>query len=199
MSDPSDQLPDSEDEPEAWDANDARRQDDQMAPPMEPCECYCLHCQRVFMSDQMWFQKVVNSKDGFKGFWMCPTPNCSGAGFTFDIFPTDDNHPANANWEYWDDDEELDEQDEWDPDESKFKELDDELGDEDDDIEGEEWKYGLEPGQEPPEPEWAKKAREEWEEEQKQYDEPDRRPRELDWSDREERDPTSFREDDIPF
>src|SRR5690349_8666706 len=56
-----------------WDADDPRRQNDQMAPPSEPCECYCLHCGRTFMSDRIWFQRVIGSKDGFDGFWMCPT------------------------------------------------------------------------------------------------------------------------------
>src|SRR5687768_9723414 len=87
---PDDDIPfGPDDATDRWDANDPRRQHDQMAPPMEPCECYCLHCGRTFMSDGIWFQRVIGSKDGFEGFWMCPTPNCDGAGFTFDIFPTD--------------------------------------------------------------------------------------------------------------
>jgi hypothetical protein len=104
------ELPDDDSESASgWDANDPRRQHDQMAPPSEPCECYCLHCGRVFMSDQMWFQKVIGARDGFDGFWMCPTANCGGAGFTFDIYPTDPDHPANAGW-HDDDDEEYDEE-----------------------------------------------------------------------------------------
>src|SRR5579864_3374786 len=97
---------------------DERRRRDCMAPPTAPCECFCLHCRRIFMSDQMWFQRVKGARDGFEGFWMCPTPNCSGAGFTFDIFPTDANHPGNAGWHSFDDDEEgeFDEEsdEEWD-------------------------------------------------------------------------------------
>jgi hypothetical protein len=179
---------------------------DCFGPPESPCECYCLHCGRVFMSDGMWFQKVVGARDGFDGFWMCPTPNCSGAGFTFDIFPTDPNHPANAGWSYSDDpdeDEELDpvEEAEWDPEEMKYAELDEEWGEEDDDLDGEEWKHGLEPGERPPEPAWAVEARREWEAEQRKYDEPDERPRVLDWSNREDQiGPTSsIYDDDIPF
>jgi hypothetical protein len=191
---------------EHGDVSDFDPRTDPMAPPAEPCECYCLHCGRTFMSDLMWFQRVVNDRAGFPGFWMCPTPNCDGAGFCFDIFPTDPSHPANEGWS--DDDEgEYHEEDaptgEWDPEESMYKELDVELGDDDDDLEGEEWKYGLEPGERPPEPEWAQKARREWEEEQKKYDMPDERPRELDWSDREDRAPHvaggDFNDDDIPF
>ena len=182
-----------------WDANDPRRQHDQMAPPSEPCECYCLHCGRVFMSDQMWFQRIIGARDGFDGFWMCPTPNCDGAGFTFDIFPTDPLHPANDGWSYDDDDEEFDEEeefefedvapDEWDPDEGFNDDLDD--------LEGEEWKFGLQPGEDLPEEQWSQ-GRREWEEEQRKYDEPDTRPRELDWSDRPN-EPGNITDDDIPF
>ena len=191
---------------------------DPMAPPEEPCECFCLHCRRTFMSDRMWFQRVKNPKDSFKGFWMCPTANCSGAGFTFDIFPTDPNHPANEGWhsfdddeegaEEWEDDEEpewLDEgeppPDEWDPNEPAFKALDEELPD--DDLEGEEWKYGLAPGEtpqvEPPPPGVEPRN---WMEEEALYDAPDQRPREIELPERpprEEEDSSSFNEDDIPF
>src|SRR3954471_15810469 len=72
---------------ERWDAHDARRQHDCFAPPSEPCECECLHCGRRFMSDQIWYQRVKGDETDQRGFWMCPTSNCSGAGFTFDIFP----------------------------------------------------------------------------------------------------------------
>jgi hypothetical protein len=183
---------------------------DMMSPPREPCECYCLHCQRTFMSDGIWFQKVINARNGFTGFWMCPTPNCDGAGFTFDIFPTDPTHPANAGWCYDDgeDDEELEFDEEgnviepagereYDPDESKYKALDEELGDPDDDIiEGDEWKLvGREPVERFPETDSQRQAREEWEDEQKRYDMPDERPRILDWKDRED----LGRDEDIPF
>src|SRR4051795_7069210 len=180
------------DAPPAWDANDRRRQHDQFAPPVEPCECYCLHCQRTFMSDGIWFQKIVGDPKGFEGFWMCPTPNCDGKGFTFDIFPTDPNHPANDGWCYDDDDEsdedsEFDEDEpewssagfedpdfddtltadsEYDPDEPQYKSLDQQYGNDDVDfVEGDEWKLGLEPGQRPP-PQmfWSEDARHEWEE-----------------------------------
>jgi hypothetical protein len=228
--DGKDDLPDfgpDEDPADRWDVDDPRRQKDQMAPPRDPCECYCLHCGRTFMSDQMWFQKVIGSKDGFPGFWMCPTPNCSGAGFTFDIFPTDPTHPANAGWVY-DDGEEEGEWDEetgdflpagdsgdaeaesdYDPDEPKYKELDEMWGDrvDDDDLEGEEWKYGLQPGERPESP-MSEEARREQEEEERLYDSPDERPRELDWTNREDppRPPkgessqgTWADDDDIPF
>jgi hypothetical protein len=203
---------------EEWDAHDPRRKNDPFAPPTEPCECYCLHCRRTFNSDLIWFQKINGAQDGLNGKWMCPTPNCSGAGFTFDIFPVDPTHPANEDccfddgdeeesgeyaWEDDDDDEPdydflgLDDEEpetEYDPSEPHYQMMDEWAG-EDDDLEGEEWKHGLEPGQrlEPERPEWEM-------DEEEQYDQPDRRPRELDWSDLERPERGgSIGEDDIPF
>jgi hypothetical protein len=185
---------------------------DCFAPPREPCECYCLHCNRIFMSDRIWLQKVINGRDGFDGFWMCPTPNCGGAGFTFDIFPTDPNHPANEGWHDSDEEEIFDEGeqsiDEYDPAEPKYAELEDELGEDEDDLEGEEWKHGLQPGERPPESDWQQEARQAWEQEQKKYDEPDQRPRVIDWSDRKDPPPPKSEseqsdgeiwDEDIPF
>jgi hypothetical protein len=184
------------------------------------------------MSDRIWFQRVVGrkGKSSFDGFWMCPTPNCDGAGFTFDIFPTDPAHPANDGWysddgddededgfpgDDWDEDELLaldaepsddgddDAGGEWDPAEPKYALLDQHLGDgEDDIIEGDEWKLGpylgpCDDGAPRPPLGWSAQARREWEEEQRRYDEPDRRPRELDWSDRPEEEQVG--DDDIPF
>jgi hypothetical protein len=183
---------------------------DPMGPPAEPCECFCLHCRRTFMSDQMWFQRVINARDGFEGFWLCPTPNCDGAGFTMDIFPTDPNHPENAGWSdddgeedemEFDDEDEDENEDEWDPAESKFEEFDEE----DDDIEGEEWKHGIRPDELPITPpeqteaqrEYQAHAQREREEEEKRYNMPDERPRVVDWSDRPE--PPPMKDDDIPF
>jgi hypothetical protein len=227
QSDPGAEDRGHEEDRPAWDADDERRQKDCFAPPKDPCECYCLHCRRTFMSDQIWLQRIVGDPQGMDGFWMCPTPNCSGAGFTFDIFPTDPAHPANAGWTYDDDDEDdedgedADAEEEdgvfiaeddgdpdapWDPDETLYKQLDEAFGDEpDDDIEGEEWKYGLAPGERPPEPDWVERGRREREEQERRYDEPDERPRVLDWSDREDRKPHDgtgqgpFADDDIPF
>lgn len=181
---------------------------DPFAPPAEPCECYCLHCNRVFMSTGIWLQRVKGARGDFGGFWMCPTPNCGGAGFTFDIFPTDPNHPANAGWV--DDDEEdaeaafglaqeSDLHDEWDPNETKYRQLDEDLAEDDDDLEGDEWKFGLAPG-ERPEDTASAAADLEREEEQQRYDMPDERPREVDLTDREEHQiGGGFSEDDIPF
>jgi hypothetical protein len=187
---------------------------DPFAPPAEPCECYCLHCQRTFMSTGIWFQRVIGDPY-LDGFWMCPTPNCSGAGFTFDIFPTDPTHPANAGWHDCGEDEDYEEEDggdgaglepveadgDWDPDEAKYRQLDEMMGPaEDDMLEGDEWKHGLEPGERPPSSNSGQRERDE---EEAAYDQPDERPRVLDWTDRRSREEADgggqFSEDDIPF
>jgi hypothetical protein len=185
---------------------------DPMAPPKAPCECWCLHCRRIFMSDQMWFQKVINDPAGFPGFWMCPTNNCGGAGFQFDIFPTDPDHPANEGWHTFGDDdsadEEFDEDDSEVADESgEFKqqpfEFPEEEDFEDDDIEGEEWKYGIDPFAPVEESPQMIEQQRRMEEQEAKYDAPDERPRVLDWKDREDQRRGAgggeFREDDIPF
>ena len=117
---------------------------DCFGPPPEPCECYCLHCQRVVNSSDMWYQRVIDGPPGLGGFWMCPTPNCDGQGFSFDLHPTDPDHPANAGWS-WSDDEEWDESDDvdggdesadYDPAEPQY--ADD--GPDEEVVEGDEWK-----------------------------------------------------------
>ena len=220
FADVPDKFPDemAEDMLPRWDADDERRQRDTMAPPQVPCECGCIECGRTFMSDLMWFQRVLNDPEGFAGFWMCPTPNCGGAGFTFDIFPTDPGHPANAGWTFCDDDEEAwaeafehenPPEREYDPAEPGYKLLDELFGDADDDLEGEEWKLGLQPGERPeqlcePSPEQLAA----WDEYEARYDQPDERPREVDGSnfrrptESDRRPPGSeggLEEDDIPF
>jgi hypothetical protein len=215
---------DKDDDQPRWDANDPRRQKDCFAPPSEPCECYCISCGRTFDSEQIWFQRVINDPQGFEGFWMCPTPNCGGAGFTFEIFPTDPTHPANAGWHTFDDEEvPWDDDEEWsnangpddaaapaayDPAEPKYRAMDELYeGEDDDDIEGEEWKYGISPGDPPQaDADWEEQSRRATEERERKFNEPDERPRVVDWSDRPDRqemrrDPPdgTEMEDDIPF
>lgn len=209
MSEAQGHDPDPSEVPPRWDTGDPRRQNDQMAPPTEPCECYCLHCGRIFSSDLMWFQKVVGDESGFEGFWMCPTPNCGGAGFTFDIFPTDPDHPANEGWHTGDDEDygedAFDENGNYiepedrayNPDEPEFKSGDDDPADIPEDIEGDEWKYGLAPGEAPPESPSMEEARRLQDAEDRKYDEPDLRPREIDWTDLKR--PGASGEDEIPF
>ena len=46
--------------------------------------------------------RVLPTRDGGEhGFWCCPTPDCDGAGFGFDIFPTDPNYfDEELRWVY---------------------------------------------------------------------------------------------------
>ena len=183
---------------------------DCFGPPAEPCECFCLHCRRTVLSSDMWYQRVVNAPDRIDGFWMCPTHNCDGKGFTFDIWPIDPDHPANDGWS--DDDEDDGDDDA----EAAFTDDADEDGsdaeydpaepqyatdgcDDGDDLEGEEWKHGLQPGERPPPSPAADAARAAWEAEQRQYDEPDRRPRTIDGSQWPKPRPGPIGEDDIPY
>jgi hypothetical protein len=179
---------------------------DCFGPPAEPCECFCLHCRRTVLSSDMWYQRIVNAPGRpDDGFWMCPTPNCDGKGFTFDIWPTDPDHPANDGWSDDDDDEEAEgeftlddtgeeEADaEYDPAEPQY------AADDGDDIDGDEWKHGLEPGERPRASPAADAARAAWEAEQRQYDEPDRRPRTIDGSQWPEPKAGPIGEDDIPY
>lgn len=181
---------------------------DCFSPPVEVCECYCLHCGRTFMSDGMWLQAFRRPpRHGARGFWMCPTPNCDGRGFTFDIFPTDPNHPCNTCWSdqeddgLFDDDLSIDEEpddweppelDEYDPDEPQYRAMEGGLGF--DEMEGEEWKLGLSPGDYPLDfmPESVERPLPRYD---PRYDEPDRRPREIDYTEPEHR----YNEDDLPF
>lgn len=82
---------------------------DPFKPPAEPVEVDCLHCQGVFMSDQMTW-RIETHADGQKhGFWCCPDPTCGGVGFGFDLLPTDPNYrDEHGGWVYCDDEEEDD-------------------------------------------------------------------------------------------
>jgi hypothetical protein len=106
--------------------------DDPFAPPDEPCEVTCLHCNRVYDSSLIRWVPYETSSGRRGGFWVCPVPGCGGAGFTFDIFPTNPDHPANDGWVV--DDGEEDE--EYDPlTEEEFRAA--EALEEDDELEGE--------------------------------------------------------------
>ncbi|HEY7087490.1 MAG TPA: hypothetical protein VH518_05330 [Tepidisphaeraceae bacterium] len=56
-------------------------------PPEVPIQVYCTHCHHEFESYLMQWVRDPTYAAG--GFWACPTPGCSGKGFTFDVWPTD--------------------------------------------------------------------------------------------------------------
>ncbi len=103
--------------------------DDPFGPPEQPTQVHCLHCDRDYMSDLIqWCEDVVDGQ--VSGFWRCPTPGCDGAGFGFDIFPTDpDWVDPTGRLQYIDADEDDDEFDD-DSDEDSEDADDAETGDE---------------------------------------------------------------------
>ena len=57
-------------------------------PPVAPTKVFCHHCKKEFESYLIqWKEETVNGEKD--GSWACPTPDCDGKGFGFDIFPTD--------------------------------------------------------------------------------------------------------------
>jgi hypothetical protein len=108
-------LPDCDGEAGAYDPLDP--QADPFKPPAIPTEVCCLHCGREYESYLIEW-RVKRCHDGQRhGFWCCPTPGCDGAGFGFDLFPTDpeyigeDGEPMGFfcdEQEQWDEAEPLD-------------------------------------------------------------------------------------------
>jgi len=78
-------------------------EDDPMGPPRMPVEVYCIHCGNVYMSDRIQWQPDSESFDG--GTWVCPIDGCDGAGFCFDIYPTDPDIARQFGVEYFDEEE----------------------------------------------------------------------------------------------
>ncbi len=87
---------------------------DPFRPPTVPVIVHCLHCDQEYESYLIhWVEDAIESDA--PGFWCCPTPDCDGKGFGFDIFPIDPDYrdeAGNLMWMEDDDDEEYDEVDE---------------------------------------------------------------------------------------
>ena len=83
--------------------------EDCFKPPKDPCQVECIHCGNVYSSSEIVW---VESGDG--GFWRCPIEDCGGAGFGFDIYPTDpaeaEKHGIHSSFDEDDDDEGWDEE-----------------------------------------------------------------------------------------
>jgi len=93
-----------------------------MGPPKVPVEVECIHCGNVYMSDQIRWQPDPGGPGG--GWWVCPMDGCDGAGFCFDIYPTDPEVAKQFGVMTWSDDSDEDEDDEFFDDESEFDEPD---------------------------------------------------------------------------
>lgn len=81
------------------------RYDDPFRPPEIPTMVGCLHCGEQYDSYLIEWREMRDTDGHAHGFWCCPTPGCDGAGFGFDILPTDpfyrDEH---GGWVHDDDD-----------------------------------------------------------------------------------------------
>jgi hypothetical protein len=56
--------------------------EDPFRPPCRPRDVFCLHCGKLYSSDQLRWRRC-----GGQWAWCCPTPGCDGRGYRFDIFP----------------------------------------------------------------------------------------------------------------
>ncbi len=80
---------------------------DYFHPPTIPTLVWCLHCGEEYDSWRMEYRIFTDEDGARRGFWCCPTPNCDGRGFGFDVFPVDENYvdPDGREMSAWDDDE----------------------------------------------------------------------------------------------
>jgi hypothetical protein len=95
------------------------RWSDPFHPPRDSVEVGCLHCGQTYQSDEIVW-RLRESHDGLiRGYWVCPVEGCGGAGFGFDIFPTDPHYRDERGGWVMDDENEAD----WDPDDDSDTEL----------------------------------------------------------------------------
>jgi hypothetical protein len=73
--------------------------EDCFRPPAEAVAVHCIHCGREYSSELILWEAAPDSD---AGFWRCPYPDCSGAGYEFDILPID-----GEGWVDCDDEEDL--------------------------------------------------------------------------------------------
>lgn len=78
---------------------------DPFAPPKDVTEVFCLHCGQEYESWQIQWREDSSYSSG--GHWCCPTPECDGHGFGFDILPTD-RAWQDENGNGWHSDEDYD-------------------------------------------------------------------------------------------
>jgi hypothetical protein len=93
---------------------------DPFGPPEISIEVECLHCGETYDSYLIEWRVETDADGEQHGFWCCPTPDCGGRGFGFDIFPTDPEYQDERGGWVWCDDEESEEFDEDDLDEEFF-------------------------------------------------------------------------------
>jgi hypothetical protein len=69
--------------------DDIQRGRKDFPPPAISTRVQCIHCGQTY--DSYLIQFVPHAGPDGRGVWRCPTPQCDGAGFMFDIWPTDPN------------------------------------------------------------------------------------------------------------
>jgi hypothetical protein len=83
---------------------------DPFHPPTDSVEVCCLHCGQTYQSSEITWETRQYPDGVVRGFWVCPIEGCDGAGFGFDILPTDPNYQdEHGGWVQ--DDEDLDDDD----------------------------------------------------------------------------------------
>jgi len=72
---------------------------DPFRPPQIPTEVQCIRCGREFESYLIEWRQWREGGEDF-GAWCCPTEECEGRGFGFDLLPTDPDYDAEhrAGW-----------------------------------------------------------------------------------------------------
>ena len=87
---------------------------DPFGPPEVSVEVECLHCGRQYDSYLIEWRIETDADGKQHGFWCCPTPDCGGRGFGFDIFPTDPEYRDERGGWFSCDEEDFNEDDELD-------------------------------------------------------------------------------------
>jgi hypothetical protein len=86
-------------------------------PPAIPIEVHCIHCGEEYQSYLMEWRIEVDADGNKHGFWCCPTPDCDGKGFCFDILPIDADYVGEDGEKVW----HFDDEDEEEPDDAELE------------------------------------------------------------------------------
>lgn len=89
--------------------------EDCFRPPSIPTEVCCLHCGQCYESYLIQWRESTLPDGRGRGFWCCPVSGCDGAGFGFDIHPTDPEYvdPDGRDMGGWVYDDEEEDDGEW--------------------------------------------------------------------------------------
>lgn len=79
-------------------------------PPTIPTLCQCLHCGEEYESYLIQWNTDRLIAGRF-GHWVCPTEDCDGVGFGFDILPIDPDYVDEYGNRVWSEDDDADDLD----------------------------------------------------------------------------------------